>query len=378
VSSADVDARDRMTSRPWSVAESAEAFAADFARKSEDAKRQAFSPDRESGVAPDERAEKVSEALGTVVDPLVDRMSVALDAEIDAVLAGSRPTRAHANAKTDRPARRFDTTALHADVHGGIISHADYMAHNEKWDYVWRSIKMGERILDVGCGTDMPLVRAICCTQAQATKLLYKNGGCYVGVDLNKLKPTAINWAQVIGEVDMTSEEGYNIALMAIPGNAGATFDATAEGDAPELRGYTMIVALEVIEHMGVEDGKRLLENLRDLLSPGGRIVLSTPVYDGKAMARNHVHEYYITELEDLIDEVGLCALKRYGTFTAEPQLKRWLRANRKDWLKLYEEAREFHSAGYMSGVLAPMVPDIARNNLWVLARDEEIVRDAD
>lgn len=283
-----------------------------------------------------------------------------VDAEIDAILAGARPTRRHANAKTDRPARRFDTTSLHFDVHGGIVSHADYIAHSEKWDYVWRSIKMGDRLLDVGCGTDQMLIRAICGTQAQATKLLHKNGGCYVGVDLNKIKPTGISWAELIGELDVTSEVGYTTALMAIPGNE------VGDGD---LRGYTLIACLEVIEHMGVEDGARMLENLRDLLAPEGRIVLSTPVYDGRAMARNHVHEYYVTELAELIYSVGLAVERRMGTFTAEPQLKRWLKANRPDWLALYMEAREFHSAGYMSGVLAPMLPDQSRNNVWVLKR---------
>lgn len=291
-------------------------------------------------------------------DPVLE-----LDAEIDAALAGSRPVRKHANAKTPtRPPRRFDKTALHFDEHGKFISHADYLAHSEKWDYVWRSIKMGDRLLDVGCGTDQMLVRAICGTQAQATKLLDKNGGCYVGVDLNKVTPTGIAWAEFIGDLDATSDEGFERMLDAIPGNV--LEDGTP---APEPRGYTLVACLEVIEHMGVEDGRRLLVNFRDLLSPEGRVILSTPVYDGKAMARNHVHEYYVAELQELVESVGLKVVKRMGTFTAEPQLKRWLKANHPDWLAIYDAAREFHSAGYMSGVFAPMVPDISRNNVWVL-----------
>lgn len=286
-----------------------------------------------------------------------------------------RQLRSHANAKYAREDRRFDTTALHYQLHGKQISHADYIAHCEKYDYTWRSIKKGDRILDVGCGTDLPLLKAINYVQAQATKILYSVGGCYVGVDLNPLKATGMNWGETIGEVDMTSEDGFDRALGAVPGNASAIANgALEEGyEGEPLRGYTLIVCLEVIEHMEVEDGKRLLENFRDLLSPDGRIIMSTPVYDGKAMARNHIHEYFIPELQELIESVGLSVARRMGTFTAEPQLKSHLkRVGRLDLLKMYEEAREFHSSGYMSGVLAPMFPDISRNNVWVLTHPDD------
>ena len=284
--------------------------------------------------------------------------------------AEPRKFRQHANAKTvSKEERRFDTTALHFDMHGRLMSHADYLAHCEKWDYCWRSIKMGERILDIGCGTDAPLMRAINFVQSQATKVMHRAGGCYVGVDLNKLKATNINWAQLIGEVDMTSDDGYEEALYAIPGNWNEQMKAPAD----ELRGYTMIVLLEVIEHMGVPDGKSLLSNMRDLLADDGRIILSTPVYDGKGQARNHIHEYYIDELQQLIESVGLKVVRRMGTFTSEPQIKAWMKANRPDWLALYMESREFHSAGYLSGLIAPMVPDLSRNNVWVLERADGI-----
>lgn len=275
-----------------------------------------------------------------------------------------RQYRQHANAKTATtdPNRVFDTTALHYDQHGRLISHADYIAHCEKYDYVWRSIAKGERILDVGCGTDTPLMRAINFVQSSADKVRYVNGGCYVGVDLNKLKVTNINWAQLIGELDMTSEDGYFAALNAIPGNP-----EQLEAKFGDPRGYTMLVCLEVIEHMSPEAGAQLLANMKDLMAPEGRIVLSTPVYDGKGQARNHIHEYYVDELQSAIQAAGLKVVRRMGTFTSEPQIKGWLRTTRPDWYALYMEAREFHSSGYMSGLIAPMIPDLSRNNLWVL-----------
>lgn len=298
----------------------------------------------------------------------------AVEATFDVVKAsegenpwGERKARRHANAVHEKDERRFDTTALHFDQHGRLMSHADYLAHCEKYDYAWRSISKGDRVLDVGCGTDAALMRAINFVQGMAAKVLTREGGAYVGVDLNKLKPTAISWATLVGEVDMTSDDGYRTALQAV--NPGLDID----GNDDDIRGYSLIVCLEVIEHMGVEDGRKLLENMRDLLSDDGRIILSTPVYDGKGQARNHIHEYYIPELQELVEGVGLAVKRRMGTFTSEPVIKKWMKENRPDWYALYMESREFHSAGYLSGVIAPMVPDLSRNNVWVLTRAEEV-----
>ncbi len=346
----------------------------------------------------------VKEELDVMVDDVEDEMTVKAewqrhrgDPELDTSLIGSwdgggqyeleydpkqgkarlkepRVYRRHANAKNETTGdRKFDRTALHYDQHGRLFSHADYIAHCEKYDYVWRHIKKGDRILDVGCGTDAPLMRAINFVQSQASKVLYREGGCYVGIDLNKLKETKISWAQLIGEVDATSEAGYDACLQAIPGNVAEGNRAMATDgpvDEEELRGYSLIVCLEVIEHMGVEDGSALLSNFKDLLSKDGRIILSTPIYDGVGMARNHIHEYYVDELRYLIESMGLKVVRRMGTFTSEPQIKRWMKENRPDWLELYLEAREFHSAGYMSGVIAPMVPDFSRNNVWLLEHE--------
>lgn len=282
-----------------------------------------------------------------------------------------RQYRKHANAKSATTGeRRFDTTALHSDLHGNLISHADWTAHNEKWDYVWRQMKLGERILDIGCGTDTPLMKAINYVQSQSNKVLRKNGGCYVGADMNKLKPTGISWATLIGQCDLTSDDGYNAVLDAANPDAG---------ESGELQGYSMIVCLEVIEHMMPEDGFRLLCNMRDLLSPGGTIYLSTPVYDGVGQARNHLWEYRVAEIAELIDLAQLSVVNRMGTFTAEPQVKRWLKANRPDWLEVYNASRRFHSAGYLSGLFAPMLPDESRNNLWELQQrgNQEVGGDA-
>lgn len=275
--------------------------------------------------------------------------------------AEPRRYRSHANARSETtdPTRRFDTTALHFDQHGRLVSHADYMAHCEKYDYAWRSIQRGDRVLDVGCGTDAPLMRAVNFVQSQAAKLLPKEGGAYVGVDLNPLKPTGIAWARLVGGCDYTTTGGEASAR-----------DALGDVLGTHARSFTLAVCLEAIEHMSYDDGRALLERIFASLEPGGNLILSTPVYDGKGQARNHLHEYYVDELRDLVESVGFEVARRMGTFTAEPQILAALRRDgRDDWLALYREARAFHSAGYMSGLLAPMYPDDARNNVWLLVR---------
>lgn len=249
--------------------------------------------------------------------------------------------------------RRFDTTALHYDVKGGMISHADYLAHCEKYDYAYRSIRRGDKILDVGCGTDQPLAKAITKAMSTATALI-NHGGGYVGVDLNRISRRAgYSWCTIIDELDATDSAQWSRIK---PRSASANQWAFGE--------FTLAICLEVIEHMGVDDGRRLLATIFNALEPGGRLILSTPVFNGQA-ARNHIHEYEIPELQALIEEAGFIVDRRMGTFTSEPVIKRWLKANHPDWLEIYMAAREFHSSGYMSGLFAPMVPDESRNNIW-------------
>lgn len=94
-------------------------------------------------------------------------------------------------------------------------------------------------------------------------------------------------------------------------------------------------------------------------------------MYDGRGQARNHIHEYYIDELEALILDVGeLTIERRMGTFANERDVRRWLKAHRPHWLEAYDAAREFHTSTYMSGVYAPMIPDLSRNNLWELRKE--------
>src|SRR5574337_1951479 len=134
-----------------------------------------------------------------------------------------------------RDDRAFDTTQLHAGQHGAIL-HRDYSAHFFRWSFARRLIKRTDHVLEIGCGEDKPL-----------SKLLFRNAApyaaSYVGVDLNPLKPGSHQRSAFHGEFDFTKR--YKELLEARPD------------------GFDVVVHYEVIEHMAVAHGARLLSAAR-------------------------------------------------------------------------------------------------------------------
>jgi 2-polyprenyl-3-methyl-5-hydroxy-6-metoxy-1,4-benzoquinol methylase len=237
--------------------------------------------------------------------------------------------------------RRFDTTQCRERQYQDIV-HRDYLAHCLRWSWSARFIKPGQRVLDVGCGQDAPLAKVLA---GQSSTFYRDKASEYVGVDMNKnVKCARPRWCTIHEEFDFTSRYG-------------------------ELGLFDVITNFEVIEHMGVEDGARLLRAMRDCLKPDGRVILSTPVLDPVVgQAANHIHEFLIPELQSLVESCGLEVVKRYGTFASYNPLKKALAP---EHLAVYEALREFHGDGVMACFLSPLYPDAARNNVWLLRRRE-------
>lgn len=242
---------------------------------------------------------------------------------------GAQPIRRGA----PREERRFDQTQLRASKFGYRV-HRDYAAHFFKWGFATRLIGPADRVVEVGCGQDLPLVNVL------AMGARYTPAE-YMGVDLNRVTAHRPPWARVLDRFDFTWR-----------------YDEIAPA------GYFSVgVAVEVIEHMGVDDGRLLLRGLRHLLHEDGMLLLSTPVFNGRA-ARNHVHEYTIPELRALLAEEGWRVEHRYGTFASYPELKKAVTPAHLDVL---ERLRAFYSDEVTACFLAPLYPDHSRNNLWVL-----------
>lgn len=238
--------------------------------------------------------------------------------------------------------RQFDKTSLHAHVQGYQV-HRDYAAHFFRWGWVSRRwITPATRVLDIGCGPDAALVRV----------LSYKANGIpksYLGVDLNRLPEGSMpgfRWCQFIGEFNF-SKDWKKLAR--------DSFD--------------IITCFEVVEHMHAPAMRQLLRGALNLLAPSGRMILSTPVFNGK-MAKNHLNEMTVAGLQKELEKAGWAIVKRYGTFMSDGDRKRVATPEQN---ALVEQLKEYYSTDVLACFLAPLYPDSSRNNLWVCADAFEI-----
>jgi SAM-dependent methyltransferase len=226
---------------------------------------------------------------------------------------------------------KFNKTSLDAAGYGYIV-HRDYAAHFFRWGFIGRVIKGGQtRVLDVGCGPDVPLVRVMTNPRSVVPQ-------SYVGVDLRNIKePPKRTWSTVIGKFNFL--ERFR-----------------------ELGQFDLVVSLETIEHMDYDDGHKMLLGIKECVAPGGKFILSTPIFNGRA-ARNHIHEYRADELQELLEKSGFRVEKRFGTFASVNDIRK---AATPEHLAVYEELRQYYSDDVCACFLAPFYPDASRNNLWI------------
>lgn len=254
------------------------------------------------------------------------------DADLISQLFNTQPTRRGG----DKPPRRFDKTQLHERTHGQQV-HRDYAAHFFRWGWVARHIQQGDRILDVGCGQDQPLIKILAGNMNLVPQL-------YLGVDLNEIPfKFKVKWGVVLDKFDFV-------------GRWKELREAESIGH------FNQAVAFEILEHMGSEDAQRLLEGIYELLSPGGTLYLSTPVFDGHR-AVNHVKEWEIPELKGLIEAVGFKLEHRWGTFANVLEIKKVATPEES---AVFDRLKEWFSNDVLSCIFAPYHPDHSRNNLWV------------
>lgn len=253
-----------------------------------------------------------------------------------------------------RDDRDYDTSQLKESFHAKVMGR-DYSAHFFRWSFARRLILKDDDVLEIGCGQDQPL-----------SKILVRGPvalvNTYTGVDLNPLKQSAIKKLTFKGEFNFV--ERYQELL------------DERDGD-----GFDVIIHLEVIEHMHVDNGQKLLDACYACLRPGGTMIMSTPVYDGKRHAANHIHEYTVPELEKFVKAAGFKVLDRFGTFmdirhigSARPAVRTkgvTLQELRQAIILVQQELGQYYDKDALSCFFAPMYPDFARNNLWLCWRPD-------
>lgn len=239
--------------------------------------------------------------------------------------------------------RDYDKTQLKEAGHGRTL-HRDYTAHAFRWSFARRFITAKTNVLEVGCGEDKPLSKII--TGGAAAHV-----NTYVGVDLNKLKPSNSQRLTFIGEFNFAERYKELIKLR------------------PE--GYDVLVTMEVIEHLNIKHAPKFLKGCFDCLKPGGIMLLSTPCFDGRRMAANHIHEFTIPELQKYIEKAGFKVDKRFGTFTDIKHIGKadTDRCSKASVLEVRKALEQYFDSDMISNIFGPLYADVARNNVWVCAK---------
>ena len=146
------------------------------------------------------------------------------------------------------------------------------------------------RIVDVGCGLGYG---------AYILKKELGKRSYVVGVDYSK--------EAIVRASELFSELQFKLG------------DFSAEGIVDELGmrdSFDMALTIEVVEHIPSDRLRFFLENLRGVLRPGGRVLISTPVresYDIFNYTESHINELSIREMLDILNESGFYVETLWG-----------------------------------------------------------------
>lgn len=252
-------------------------------------------------------------------------------------------------------AKEIDNTHLpvfnHASVRG--YTHRDYLAHCARWAHVFKHLKSKKRwqyqhVLDVGCGKELPLLRSM-----YSMRYCHDQGGSYTGVDYTNVDPRALK---------LVNPEKQNFTI----------HDRTNYLDLakPEFT-YDTVVCLEVLEHVEIDMCYEMLLKMEHEMSRDGRAFISTPVFDYQTgAAKNHVNEMSIRIFRKLLEAAGFRIVDRFGTLGA---LRDYYKDAERQYPDMVPRLREFYDSEVFAILFAPLYPDQARNNIWILEPAEDL-----
>jgi len=226
------------------------------------------------------------------------------------------------------------------------VFHRDQFAHYLRWTHVLKRAKIGQNVLDFGCGT------------GNLAEVFYRNRyklNSYIGLDI---KGSSIDSAQEkFSKVDWIKFFQHDLVK--------SKFDYGKK--------WNIITSFEVIEHVGKNNAKKYLENIIKHCNKDTEILLSTPNYDEKVgAALNHtydsgngveVQEFKHETLEKILKEYFVIK-EKYGTFASQKDYKPLLSTWQE---KMFKELKKYYDSNLISNIMAPMFPKESRNCLWVL-----------
>ncbi len=222
------------------------------------------------------------------------------------------------------------------------VYHRDQFAHYLRWSHVLKIARIGQKILDFGCGS------------GNMFEVFYRNRykpEYYLGLDIRKQTIEKLNkkW-KALNYVNFAEVDLCNPKL-----NYGANWD--------------IITCFEVIEHIGHENAPVFLDNIKKHMNKDTILLLSTPCYDEKVgAAANHIIDDKVGEFTYealhtlLIDRFNIIA--NYGTFASQKDYKPMLDGA---FEFFFNKLKEYYDSNLVSVIMAPFFPEHSRNVLWKL-----------
>jgi len=232
-----------------------------------------------------------------------------------------------------------------AEVRGFL--HRDYIAHCFRWSHICKYLNEKNRykkarILDVGCGKDMPLAKTLMTSRMSPE--------FYLGVDFNKMDVP-----------EMFLHTKFQPRLWAPLDFSKCYLDNYND---PEYTQFNYTACLEVLEHVEPWKAIKILRQIPHLTTDSAISWFSTPCYDEKVgAAKNHVNEMTYHAFGALLEDCGYKILKHWGTFASIKDYKHELEVN--NYLDIFEKLRDYYDTNVLATIFAPCFPANARNVLW-------------
>jgi cyclopropane fatty-acyl-phospholipid synthase-like methyltransferase len=230
------------------------------------------------------------------------------------------------------------------------VFHREQFAHYLRWTHRFKQAKIGQTIVDYGCGNGNLL------------EVLYRNKfkqSRYIGIDIrNSIKPelAKLDWCEFYQEDLVNPQNGTDFK----------SFKADH------------VVSFEVMEHVGKQNAEKFLENFKKCGHDEATFYLSTPNYDANVgAAGNHTYdsgdgrgidaqEFTHKEIETEVLKAGFKIQKKFGTFASirdyKPLMNEWQ-------IKMFDHLKDYYDTNLLSNMMAPFFPEHSRNTLWVLKK---------
>lgn len=256
------------------------------------------------------------------------------------------------------PKKLYNTTDLDPEqTFERHVFHRDQFAHYLRWSHVLKDARIGDGIVDFGCG------------KGELLEVLYRNRfkpKFYVGLDIREktIKANQEKFANLKFPVDFYAVDLIN------PTNVDL-FSFQAD----------RVVSFEVAEHVGLQNIDVFLKNFMECGNATARYYLSTPNYDPEVgAAGNHTYdsgdgrgvapqEHDHFELQESILAAGFEILEKFGTFASQKDYKGTLN----EWQQqMFDALSKYYDTNLLANLMAPVIDaEFARNTLWVLKRKE-------